>query len=150
MIADASFSFSDSTTNIPDPNRNPNPDTNNFSITQTLDNIKGNAGDVSETEAEQEAIRLSEIEEENEILRTALRASDAALSRIQGERDEARLAEEALQGAMKARQWEVVRAAIQEEIDRTREYRGALRKWKEAINSMGSKNTESTSQGVIP
>lgn len=75
---------------------------------------------------------------ESEGLRAALKASEAALARIKGERDEARFAEHELRKAMKERQWASVKEAVEEELERTREYRRALAGFKAIIIAMES------------
>lgn len=78
-------------------------------------------------------------DEETEELRAALKASEAALSRIKLERDEARAAEEGVKEALKEKQWEAVRRAIQDELERSKEYRSALAAFKAIIIAMQAK-----------
>lgn len=145
MIADASFSFGDSTnsnstTNIPIPKPISKP---------SLDPKHISSDPILRPEAKSK--EQHDLEEENIILKSALYALESAAARIKDERDTARQSEESLQAALKNQRWEVARQAIKDEIERTREYREDLGRWKIAIelcnggNATGGGDSDQTS-----
>ena len=132
MIADASFDFGDSTTSHSHFNSTSSPIGVSRIPTSAFVGTPNNL-----TQAHPAPMMKSkeqmELETENEILKSAIRSLEVAASRIKMERDTARDSELSLQQAIKDQRWEVVRRAIRDEIDRSREYREDLAKWKLAL-----------------
>lgn len=138
MIADASFDFGDST------NSNSNSITNNpIPLPAFIPASKSIFNDPNRVNTDHvhacqptplvKSQEQQDLEEENELLKSALCALESAAARIKTERDTARQSEESLQAALKNQRWEAVRQAIADEIERTREYREDLGRWKVAI-----------------
>lgn len=163
MIADASFDFGDSTTSnsrfndssissdrsigpgaVPHTTTAFNALNPHFDIpTHTAldsDETKSTSDPPMKTKTKTDSDR-ADLEEENQLLKSALTALELASSRIRSERDLARMAETNLREALRAKQWGVVRQAITDEIERTREYREDLGRWKAALGTLGGHQT---------
>ena len=136
MIADASFDFGDSTTTNSHFNSTSSPIGVSRIPTSAFVGTPNNVAHAHPAPMMKSKEQMV-LEMENEILKSAIRSLEVAASRIKMERDTARESELSLQRAIKDQRWEVVRRAIRDEIDRTREYREDLGKWKLALGNVG-------------